>query len=141
MPGRKRPRETNQAGSGSVALVPTRCVPGTIARGEAIQDVQRRFRVDPNRITLHGFSMGGAGAWHLGLHHPAMWSSVGPGAGFVDFYRYQKQTEQRPPWQHANLGIYDAIDYALNAFNVPVCTYGGENDAQLVASTSVHSAA
>lgn len=108
---------------------------------EAMSDVRRRFRIDDNRITLHGFSMGGAGAWHLGLHHPATWSSVGPGAGFVDFYKYQKQTEQRPTWQHANLGIYDAIDYSLNAFNVPVCTYGGEKDAQLVASTSVVEAA
>ncbi len=108
---------------------------------EAMSDVRRRFRIDDNRITLHGFSMGGAGAWHLGLHHPATWTSVGPGAGFVDFYNYQNQTEQRPPWQHANLGIYDAIDYSLNAFNVPVCTYGGEKDAQLVASTSVVAAA
>ena len=108
---------------------------------EAIADVRRRFRIDDHRITLHGFSMGGAGSWHLGLHHPAMWSSVGPGAGFVDFYAYQKQTEQRPLWQHANLGIYDAVDYSLNAFNVPVCTYGGENDAQLVASTTVVDAA
>ncbi len=108
---------------------------------EALADVRRRFRIDDNRVTLHGFSMGGAGAWHLGLHYPAMWSSVGPGAGFVDFYKYQNQTEQRPPWQHANLGIYDAIDYAMNAANVPVCTYGGENDAQLVASTSMVEAA
>lgn len=104
---------------------------------EAIADVRRRFRIDDNRITLHGFSMGGAGAWHLGLHFPAMWSSVGPGAGFVDFYKYQKQTAQLPAWQHATLGIYDAIDYSLNAANVPICTYGGENDSQLVASTSV----
>ncbi|MEO1980970.1 MAG: prolyl oligopeptidase family serine peptidase [Fuerstiella sp.] len=108
---------------------------------EAIADVRRRFRIDDNRVTLHGFSMGGAGAWHLGLHHPARWSSVGPGAGFVDFYEYQKQTERRPSWQHETLGIYDAIDYSLNAANVPICTYGGENDAQLVASTSVVAAA
>lgn len=108
---------------------------------EALADVRRRFRIDDDRITLHGFSMGGAGAWHLGLHYPAMWSSVGPGAGFVDFYKYQNQTEQRPPWQHETLGIYDAIDYAMNAANVPVCTYGGENDAQLVASTSMVEAA
>lgn len=108
---------------------------------EALADVRRRFRIDDHRITLHGFSMGGAGAWHLGLHHPGLWSSVGPGAGFVDFYKYQKQTQQLPEWQHATLGIYDAIDYSLNAFNVPICTYGGENDAQLVASTSVVKAA
>lgn len=108
---------------------------------EAFSDVGRRLRLDNSRITLHGFSMGGAGAWHLGMHYPSMWSSVGPGAGFVDFYKYQNQKEQRPPWQHANLGIYDTIDYALNAANVPVCTYGGENDAQLVASTSMVDAA
>lgn len=104
---------------------------------EALEDVQRRFRIDGKRITLWGFSMGGAGAWHLGLHHPSRWSSVGPGAGFVDFYKYQAQTVRRPPHQHATLSIYDAVPYALNAFNVPVCTYGGEVDKQLVASTSM----
>ena len=108
---------------------------------EALDAVRRYYRVDEDRITLHGFSMGGAGAWHLGMHHPARWSSVGPGAGFVDFYKYQKQTEQLPHYQHQTLGIYDSIDYVLNAANVPVCTYGGENDSQLVASTSMVEAA
>jgi hypothetical protein len=113
---------------------------------EAMDDVKRRFRIDEDRITLHGFSMGGAGAWHLGMHHPSLWSSVGPGAGFVDFYRYQKKDpenpEQRlPDPQHATLAIYDSVNYAMNAFNVPVCTYGGENDPQLLASTSMAEAA
>lgn len=113
---------------------------------EAMDDVKRRFRIDEDRITLHGFSMGGAGAWHLGLHYPSMWSSVGPGAGFVDFYRYQKQDpenpeQRRPDPQHATLAIYDSVNYAMNAFNVPVCTYGGENDPQLLASTSMAEAA
>jgi dienelactone hydrolase len=104
---------------------------------EAMADVGRRFRIDNKRITLWGFSMGGAGAWHLGVHHPSKWSSVGPGAGFVDFYKYQKQTELRPSHQHRGLHIYDSIDYAMNMFNVPFCTYGGELDAQLVASTKM----
>ena len=113
---------------------------------EALTDVRRRFRIDDNRITLHGFSMGGAGAWHLGMHFPAMWSSVGPGAGFVDYYRYLKKDpnnpDQRlPEYQHATLRIYDSIDYALNAFDVPVCTYGGENDPQLLAGASMTEAA
>ncbi len=102
---------------------------------EAIADAGRTARIDSRRMTLWGFSMGGAGAWHLGLHHPSKWSSVGPGAGFIDFYKYQKQTEKRPEYQHKTLRIYDSVDYALNAFDVPVCTYGGENDAQLIAST------
>jgi S-formylglutathione hydrolase FrmB len=108
---------------------------------EAMADLNRTVRIDSRRITLWGFSMGGAGAWHLGLHHPSKWSSVGPGAGFVDFYRYQKQTERRPVHQHLALRIYDAVDYTQNAFNVPICTYGSENDAQLVASTEIVDAA
>ena len=108
---------------------------------EALRDVNRTVRMDERRVVLRGFSMGGAGAWHLGLHHPSRWCSVGPGAGFVDFYKYQKQTERRPEHEHQALHIYDAVDYVLNAANVPVCTYGGENDAQLVASTSMVEAA
>ncbi len=113
---------------------------------EALADVKRRFRIDDNRITLHGFSMGGAGAWHLGMHHPHLWSSVGPGAGFVDFYAYQKKNPSNPadrlPFaQDKTLRIYDTVNYALNAFNVPTCTYGGENDPQLLASTTMAEAA
>jgi predicted esterase len=104
---------------------------------EALKDVKRRYRIDDYRITLWGFSMGGAGAWHLGLHYPSMWSSVGPGAGFIDFYNYQKQTKKLPEIQHKTLKIYDSIDYAMNLFDVPFCTYGGELDAQLVASTAM----
>lgn len=101
---------------------------------EALQDVERRYKIDNRRITLWGFSMGGAGAWHLGLHHPSRWSSVGAGAGFVDFYRYQKQTTDLPPWQHKTLRIYDSINYARNLHDVPFITYGGELDPQLASS-------
>jgi dienelactone hydrolase len=104
---------------------------------EALADVKRRYRIDDRRIVLHGFSMGGAGSWHLGLHYPALWCSVGPGAGFVDFYKYQKVTDPLPFYQDLALSIYNPIDYTLNAFNVPICTYGGEKDEQLVASTEM----
>lgn len=104
---------------------------------EALADVKRRYRIDDRRIVLHGFSMGGAGSWHLGLHYPSLWCSVGPGAGFVDFYKYQKITAPLPFYQDLALSIYTPIDYTLNAFNVPICTYGGEKDEQLVASTEM----
>ena len=85
--------------------------------------------------------MGGAGAWHLGLHYPSTWCSVGPGAGFVDFYKYQKMTEPLPDYQDRTLRIYDATGYALNLANVPFITYGGELDPQLAASLTMQAAA
>jgi len=108
---------------------------------EALADVKRRYYIDENRITLHGFSMGGAGAYHLGVHHPGLWSSAGAGAGFVDFYKYQKKTQQLPAYQHATLGIYDAVDYAMNTFNVPFVAYGGEKDKQLLSGKMMKAAA
>ncbi len=108
---------------------------------EAIADAKRRYRVDDRRVVLWGFSMGGAGSWHLGVHHPDEWCSVGPGAGFVDFYMYQNKKDPLPQPQHDTLHIYDSLDYALNAFNVPICTYGGELDKQLAASTLMVEAA
>ena len=32
---------------------------------EAIESVRSRYNVDPDRVVLRGFSMGGAGAWHI----------------------------------------------------------------------------
>ncbi len=101
---------------------------------EAITDVKRRYRIDDRRVVLWGFSMGGAGSWHLGVHHPGEWCSVGPGAGFVDYLNYQSPKSPLPEHQRDALHVYDALDCALNAFNVPICTYGGELDKQIAAS-------
>ncbi|MBI3696020.1 MAG: prolyl oligopeptidase family serine peptidase, partial [Acidobacteria bacterium] len=103
---------------------------------EAIASVKKRYNIDPRRIVLRGFSMGGAGGWHLGLHYPDLWAAVESGAGFTETKRYAKQSNL-PPYQEANLHIYDAVDYALNAFNLPMIGYGGEDDPQLQASVNI----
>jgi len=99
---------------------------------EARDDATARFNADENRIALAGFSMGGAGAWHIGAHFADQWACVHTGAGFVDVKRYQKVTpEKLPPWYEQVLwGVYDVPDYALNFKNVPLISYSGENDSQ-----------
>lgn len=103
---------------------------------EAIASVKERYRIDPNRIVLRGFSMGGASSWHLGLHHPGTFAAIEAGAGYTETRRYGKR-ENLPPYQEAMLHYYDAVDYALNAFNTPTVGYGGELDAQLQASVNI----
>jgi dienelactone hydrolase len=98
----------------------------------------REALVDPARFVLRGFSMGGAGAWHLGLHNPSRWCVIGPGAGFTATHGYVKNLpEKLPPEQEACLHIYDAVNYAENAFDVPVVAYAGEKDAQLQAARTM----
>jgi predicted esterase len=107
-----------------------------------LQRMQNRERslqyLDPNRTVLRGFSMGGAGTWHLGLHYPDQWCVISPGAGFTTTHGYIKNLpEKLPSWQEACLSIYDAVDYAENAADVPVVAYGGEVDPQLQAARNI----
>lgn len=109
---------------------------------EALDQVKRRYRIDPNRIVLRGFSMGGHGAWHIGVHYPSLWSAVSPGAGFTDTRKYQKIREGSiPAYQEKAWHIYDAVDYARNTFNSLFVGYGGEKDPQLQATLNMVEAA
>lgn len=108
---------------------------------EAIEAVKREYPIDPNKIVLRGFSMGGHGAWHIGTHYPHLWSGVNPGAGFSETRKYTKVTQEPPDHQVKAWHIYDAVDYALNLFNTPFYGYGGELDPQLAAAMNMKEAA
>src|SRR5262245_23764007 len=72
-------------------------------------------RLDRNRVVLRGFSMGGAGTWHIGLHHPDKFCVIGPGAGFTTTHGYiGNLPEELANYQEKCLHIYDAIDYVEN---------------------------
>lgn len=94
--------------------------------------------VDVRRTMLRGFSMGGAGTWHIGLHRPDQFVVLGPGAGFTTTHGYvAKLPAKLPDYQEACLHIYDAVDYAENAFNVPIVAYSGAEDKQMQAAVNI----
>jgi dienelactone hydrolase len=96
--------------------------------------------LDASRVVLRGFSMGGAGTWHIGLHRPDAFAVIGPGAGFTTTLGYVAARELQDPfpdYQRACLHIYDAVDYAENARDVPIVAYAGEKDAQLQAARNI----
>ncbi len=103
---------------------------------EAVFDVLRNYPIDVDRIVLMGFSMGGAGAWHLGAHYAHTVVAISPGAGFAETARYQNLTPDKyPPWYEQRLwGQYDVPDYTRNLFNTPVVAYSGELDKQIQAA-------
>src|SRR5205807_478937 len=61
--------------------------------------------IDLDRVVLRGFSMGGAGAWHIGLHRPDQWCVVGPGAGYTTTHGFAKGLGKLPWYQEACLTI------------------------------------
>ena len=102
---------------------------------EAIEAVADQYKIDRKRIVLWGFSMGGAGAWHLGAHYPDRWVAVSPGAGFAETARYQKLDPATvPEYERVLWGWYDAPNYVRNLFNLPVIAYSGELDKQIQAA-------
>jgi pimeloyl-ACP methyl ester carboxylesterase len=74
---------------------------------DVLDDLERRFPIDPARIYLTGVSMGGAGALRLALTRPDVWAGVAPVAAYD------------PP---------GADELAGNALNLPVRLYQGEHD-------------
>jgi hypothetical protein len=83
------------------------------------------------RVTIRGFSMGGAGVWHLATHYADRFVVAAPGAGFAESAQYLRlNLDSIPTYQRKLFGWYDATDYAANLFNLPVIAYSGELDKQ-----------
>lgn len=116
------------------------CV-GFLSAGEVdVIDVtmkaEKQYNTDPAKRVLIGFSMGGAGAWHVGAHYAHLFRVIAPGAGFAETAKYQKlKPEDYPPWYEQKLwGHNDTPAYVRNLFNTEVIAYSGELDRQIQAA-------
>jgi len=112
---------------------------------EAIEHVQSLLPIDPTRISIRGFSMGGAGCWHLAAHDPGRWFAANPGAGFVDTMVYQGWGKTPPyepgDWGRRLLSWYDVAPWVDNLSNTQVVAYSGELDPQRAAAEAMVAAA
>lgn len=50
-----------------------------------LDDIEKKYPVDPHRVYLTGLSMGGFGTWSLGLSHPDRFAAIAPICGGGDF--------------------------------------------------------
>ena len=107
---------------------------GEVDAFEALDAVKRDMVVDPNRIAVRGFSLGGAACWHITTHHAGLWAAAAPGAGFsetADFLKVFQNETLKPTWWEQKLWrLYDSTGHAANLFNVPTVAYSGEIDGQ-----------
>jgi poly(3-hydroxybutyrate) depolymerase len=55
---------------------------------EVLALAQARFKTDPHQTYLTGHSMGGHGAWHLGVTFPDRFAAIAPSAGWISFWSY-----------------------------------------------------
>ena len=110
---------------------------------EGLDHAAKHNPIDRNKLAMRGFSMGGAGAWHLGAHHPDKFASVNPGAGFVDVKHYQKLGDKLatiPWWEQKLWNLYDPLACPINLANSTLVAYSGEDDAQKAAADLMEAA-
>jgi dienelactone hydrolase len=101
---------------------------------EALAHASTQYSADPKHIALRGFSMGGAGTWHLAGHLTSRCAVAAPGAGFAETAQYANVFAPGKPeiswWEQVLWRLYDMPAYAPNLANRPVVAYSGEIDPQ-----------
>ncbi|NLT69218.1 MAG: prolyl oligopeptidase family serine peptidase [Verrucomicrobiaceae bacterium] len=109
---------------------------GEIDVFEAIEAVKADYPIDPERIILAGFSMGGAGAWHIGAHYRDQFCAVHAGAGFAETKEYTKLVPENfpPAYEQTLWKAYDVPNYVRNFQNGPLLAYSGAEDGQKAAA-------
>lgn len=77
-----------------------------------LDEVQKAYKVDSQRIYLTGLSMGGAGTWEFGLRYPERFAALVPIAGFYDFF-----------------DPYEVPDNICDLRDVPIWVFHGSSDS------------
>ncbi|MEO7412460.1 MAG: PHB depolymerase family esterase [Opitutaceae bacterium] len=102
---------------------------------EVIASVRQRYNIDPDRILLAGFSMGGAGSWQLGLRMPDLFCGLEINAGVIG--SRLNLDGLAPAARAATVSYGITIPHALAVANLPLVAFAGETDTQLAASVSI----
>lgn len=100
-----------------------------------IEEVQQTWPVDPDRVYLHGGSMGGTGTWQIGVHYPDRFAALGPVCGNCNHRVWeevwgwgQKETTFMTPVRDFLEDSEDAVQFAENLANLPAYFVHGDKD-------------
>jgi hypothetical protein len=99
---------------------------------DVVEAVKQRYQIDPERVVLMGFSMGGGGSKQVAAHFTDHYCTIHTGAGFAETARFchLKKEEYPPLYEQTLWQVYDVPNYVRNLFNVPFSCYSGEKDGQ-----------
>lgn len=125
-------------GQECIALRATGRGPGSVYQNygevdvlEAIEDAAAKYPVDRDRITVTGFSMGGAATWYLASRYPDLFAAAAPMAGYCDYRLWQKpggSTYPLHPWEEPSWQARSAAFLVGNFEHTPLWIVHGEWD-------------
>lgn len=109
---------------------------GEVDVHEVLTHIIKNLPVDEHKISVRGFSMGGAACWQFATRYPDQWFAANPGAGFsetsdfLDFFQGEPVKDSAPWYQQKMWNLYDGPPYAINLAHCPTVVYSGELDRQ-----------
>jgi poly(3-hydroxybutyrate) depolymerase len=92
-----------------------------------IADVRRSYKIDSDRISLTGLSMGGGGTWTIGLRHPELFAALAPVCGVTDVRKWIEPAERRD-YDEKELEALSPPAFAENAAGLRVLIFHGDAD-------------
>ncbi len=112
---------------------------------EALDYVRQRLPVNSQRISVRGFSMGGAACWQFATRYADRFFAANPGAGFSETPEFLKSFQgedlsSTPEYQRTLWKLYDCPPWARNLVHCPTVAYSGELDRQKQAADVMEAA-
>ncbi|MBM4035590.1 MAG: hypothetical protein FJ291_27940, partial [Planctomycetes bacterium] len=100
-----------------------------------VEEVKKHLSIDPDRVVLYGFSMGGSGSWQVGVHFPDLFAGLGPVCGNADHRVWEREWswgERNPTWMSPRKAWVEATEspafFAENLINLPSMPLHGDKD-------------
>ena len=94
-----------------------------------LEDVGRWLSVEPTRVSVTGFSLGGSVAFWAGLHHADLFAAAAPLCGYpnLEGYTNVRRVEKRP-WEHQLLNLEGVSAHVPNGRQLPLWMVHGRKD-------------
>ncbi len=94
--------------------------PGELDVLRVIKEMRKFYPINENRIYLTGMSMGGAGTWQIGMHHPDLFAGIAPINGQTSWFGFWHEQFDFPPrkklpaFLERLFAAFNPLDLAVN---------------------------
>ncbi len=94
-----------------------------------VEDVQKHWAVEPGRVSITGFSLGGSVAFWAGLHHADVFAAAAPLCGYPNLEQYGNvRGVPKRPWEKLLLPLEGVSAHAPNGRQLPLWMVHGTRD-------------
>ncbi|HVY47936.1 MAG TPA: PHB depolymerase family esterase, partial [Minicystis sp.] len=95
-----------------------------------LADVEQAYRVDPDRVTITGYSLGGTVSFVVPLHYPDVFAASAPLCGYPNFAQWPViRDAPKTPWEEVLVKRRSIVNYAENGMYLPLHMVHGGLDA------------